>query len=335
MVSIFGFLNRLLPFATPGTPLIQDLLHLGVICAALYFAPQIQEWVNRSGTAAPGSGQVDRPHAHESEVTGELNGEAAVPQGEPEANGFLHDGEEDNDDDVDDEAEMAEGPDHQHHRQGDNDFLNDAQPGPAHDMDIPNERNVGAKKAKSLAKKDQRRAYNEFMRSQGEAQRAKDAEGAAEREAVLAAEKQRRLAAEAALETKKAKEREQKREAERREREEEFRRRDTAVSLVRDALEERQMCDLFKVAEQVGGDVDDEWVERVLNASGLLGTKGNVLTMITSTGWAIRVSGTDVNRLYGQAVHSELGDSDGFVSFEKLAEALQSQLEQQGKANPG
>jgi hypothetical protein len=44
MASIISLINRLLPFATPGTPLLQDLVHLGAICTILYYAPQIQHW---------------------------------------------------------------------------------------------------------------------------------------------------------------------------------------------------------------------------------------------------------------------------------------------------
>ena len=61
MASIVGFLNRFLPFATPGTPLLQDLIHLGAICTLLYYAPQIQHWAQAQQNPArvPGENAGD------------------------------------------------------------------------------------------------------------------------------------------------------------------------------------------------------------------------------------------------------------------------------------
>ena len=197
------------------------------------------------------------------------------------------------------------------------------QPGPANPPNVPAHRNVGAKKAKSLARKDQRRAYNEFMRSQSDAQRAQEAEGAAEREAALAVEKERRKAAAAAYEAKKTKEREQKREAERKAREEEIRARELAEQLVRESLADDGMCDLFKVARQVGGDVDEEWVERILRANDLVGMRDGILTMITSVGWAVRVSQNDVRQLYENAAVQDVSDENGAVGYEQLGDMFE------------
>ena len=258
MASIIGLLNRFLPFATPGTPLLQDLVHLGAICTLLYYAPQIQHWVQeqQNPTGAQDETQNDN--------TVHLDNAPRAPQDEnPRQPAF-----------ADDNADQHAAPDDFENVPNDN-FeaeqahadIEEGQPGPAGPANAPPHRNVGAKKAKSLARKDQRRAYNEFMRSQGDAQRAEDAKDAAEREATLAVERERRKAAAAALEAKKAKERERKREAERKQREEEIRCRELAISLVREALEDQRMCDLFKVARQVGGDVDEEWVERIIRSA--------------------------------------------------------------------
>lgn len=309
MVSFFGLLNRLLPFATPGTPLLQDLVHLGAICTLLYYAPQIQQWAQdrRSEVQQPAQPAVNEDAApaepdepavrevHEAEV----DGDGAIP---------LQNVNHDQQDLQNEQVPIAEG-----------------QPGPANRDNMPTQRNVGAKKAKSLAKKDQRRAYHEFMRSQGDAQRARDAEGAEEREAALQAERERRKAKEAELEAKKAKEREQKREAERKERDEEIKRRDLVVSLVKEQLEESRLCDLFRVAKQVGGDADEEWVERILKASGLLGMKDGVLTMVTSVGWAARISREDMDQAYRQALEEGTRD-DGSISYERLGGILETTL---------
>lgn len=318
MASLMSLFNRLLPFATPGTPLVQDLLHLAAICGALYFAPQIQEWYrSRQGSAADhDDGQIDQP---ETGVEGDAQ-------------------EADQDDEERPDVDAHGGDDHVHHEIP---AVNDdeqpppdqgegpgeaAQAGPARIPEASTQRNVGAKKAKSLARRDQRRAYNEFMRSEGEAQRAREAEGAAEREAALAAERERRRATEAALEAKKAKQREQAREQERREREEDIRRRDLAVNIVRDALEDRRMCDLFRVAKQVGGDVDEEWIERILRASGLIGRKGDVMTMITGMGWAVRVTAEDMARLYQTALDAKAGESNKKIGYEGLGGMLEAVL---------
>jgi len=320
MVSLLGFLNSFLPFATPGTPLLQDLVHLGAICTLLYYAPQIQHWVQEqqhpTGVTgeALGDNTVDVDNAPAApNDDGELR-EPAVADENAEQHAAPDDFENVPNDDI--EAEQAHAD------------IQEGQPGPAGPANVPAHRNVGAKKAKSLARKDQRRAYNEFMRSQGDAQRAEDAKDAAEREATLAAERERRKAATAALEAKKAKEREQKREAERKQREEEIRSRELAITLVREALDDHRMCDLFKVAKQVGGDVDEEWVERIIRSSELVGMRNGVLTMITSVGWAIRVSQQDVRQLYENAAVQDMSDESGAVGYDQLGSLFENILKE-------
>lgn len=313
MASFMTYVNRLLPFATPGTPILQDLVHLGVICALLYFAPQIQEWLQRKREA--------EHHQTEPQPTEQAPQEERQPAapGNPEGNQdqLAFEEEADRQDDGPDNEDFRE-----FQRRQQNADENEA--GPANG---PAQRNVGAKKAKSLARRDQRRAYHEFQRAQGEAQRAKDKEGEGEREAAQAAEKERRKAAEAKLEAKKAKEREQRREQERREREEEIARRETAVAIVRRELEERRMSNLFEVARSVGGDADDVWVERILNASGVLGKDADgTLTMVTSTGWLVKVDKEDMLKTYKKAAESGMGDENGKIGFDKLGGLLQDIL---------
>jgi hypothetical protein len=164
------------------------------------------------------------------------------------------------------------------------------------------------------------------MRSQGEAQRARDAEGAAEREAALAAEKERRRATAAALDAKKAKEREERREREEQGRMEELKRRELAVSIVRDELAARNMSDLFKVAEQVGGDIDEDWVEAMLNAAGVIGRKGGTMTMVTSMGWVVEVTEEQMANLYIAAAEHRMGGEDGKVELNELGTVLETIL---------
>ncbi|KAK3069754.1 hypothetical protein LTR53_011649 [Teratosphaeriaceae sp. CCFEE 6253] len=319
MASALSFLNRLLPFATPGTPIIQDVLHLAAICGALYFAPQIQEWSQHRHTPATEPTPLEQPPREEQ----------SLPQNEaPEGVDTDHNA---------DAQPLAEAPADHHNPNGDHihrdgeglnhdfDPNGDEQPdaGPARIPDLPPARNVGAKKAKALAKKDQRRAYHEFQRSQGEAQRAKDAEGATEREAEVAAERERRRAAETKVREREAREREAKREAERKAREEEVRRRALVVELVKQGLEERGRVDLMGVARHVGRDVDQEWVEGIVTASGVLGRKGDALTMITGMGWVVRVSESDMVEVYRRAIEEDAADSDGGIGHDALGTLLQ------------
>ena len=310
MEGLLSVLNRFLPFATPGTPLVQDLLHLVGLCLLLYYAPQIQELLQRrrGGTEVLASG-VDEPdprrdvrEAHEERLE-----EDDLVNNDPEA----------------DEGHLGEVDVEQFQPQ---DILEEGQPGPAHAPDAATQRNVGAKKAKSLARRDQRRAYHEFMRSQGEAQRARDAEGAAEREAALAAEKERRRVTAAALDAKKAKEREERRVREEQDRVAELKRRELAVSIVKDELAARNMSDLFRVAEQVGGDVDEEWVGAILNAAGVIGRKGNTMTMVTSMGWVVSVTEEQMASLYIAAAENGMGDEHGKVEMDDLGAVLETLL---------
>lgn len=319
MSSLMRLLNRLLPFATPGTPLYQDVVHLGVLAVLLYFAPQIQQHLQQ------------RRQVETEQQDQELQDEPAIPE---QGNGFQR------------AADDPEAPENQQnnnarqHINGERDQDDDMPPlrhngpanvpveaGPANPAARvpPQQRNIGAKKAKSLAKKDQRRAYHEFQRSQGDAQRAKDAEFAAEREAEQAAELARRKAKEAKLEEKKAKEREKRREQERRGREEEIERRERAVSTVRERLDENRMCNLFDVARGVGGDYDDVSLEKILNAAGVLG-KGSdgTVTMVTGTGWIARVRKEDMRRAYEKA-----STLTGDISYDQLGNILQEVLKEE------
>ncbi|PPJ49769.1 hypothetical protein CBER1_02858 [Cercospora berteroae] len=312
MSSFIRLLNRLLPFATPGTPVYQDVIHLGVLAVLLYLAPQIQETLQNRNR---------RPddHIHDEQIVQGPNGEQNDATGPNDDHG--------NNDTHQPERENRHVPPPIQPNTGVAAEEEDAnEPGPANPAARmpPVQRNIGAKKAKSLAKKDQRRAYHEFQRSQGDAQRAKDAEGAAEREAAQAAEVARRKATEAKLEEKKAKEREKRREQERREREEQIALRERAIEFVKEALEERRMCNLFDVGRQIGGDFDEVSLEKILNAAGVTGKSknGDVVTMVTSTGWVVRVRKEDMEKAYENA--ADTGEKD--INWEEFGEILRKTL---------
>ena len=305
MASILGFLNRILPFATPGTPVIQDLLHLSALCALFYFGPQLQEhftqWRARDQPIQPVSDEVQHPQAN-ADVQPAIDIPGEVDQIQPQ--------------DADHGPILPQ-------INGDGQDMHE-EPGPAQPRPLHDQRNVGAKKAKALARKDQRRAYNEFLRSQGDAERARDAEGAQEREEGLAAERERRRAAEAGYEAKRAKERLERKQKEELSRQEDMRRRELAVDLVREELDARKCCDLFRVAQQISKDVDDEWIAQVLKGTGLLGRKGDSLTLVTQMGWAVRVSAEDMAAVYKAAMAG--ASQDGIVSSDTLAKLLDKHL---------
>ncbi|WPH03370.1 Hypothetical protein R9X50_00624900 [Acrodontium crateriforme] len=311
MLSVLSLVNRLLPFATPGTPLVQDLLHLSALCLVLYCAPQIQEYVQKKQSAADSVNDTE----YRNDIINENEG----------------DEEEELDDEPDDQPEVEQDnvfapepennePEAVEHGPGIGE-PGPVRPGPS----VENQRHVGPKKARAIARRDQRRAYHEFQRAQGEAQRAQDAEGAAQREAILAAERERRKAAETALQAKKFRALESKREQERREREDEIRRRELTISIVREELEKRGMCDLFKVARQVGVD-DEEWVEKILNASGIVGKKGDMMTMITGMGWAVRITKSMMAQVYEMA-HQQGSSDKHYIEQEELGLLLESVLQ--------
>ncbi|KAI5263604.1 hypothetical protein E4T47_08976 [Aureobasidium subglaciale] len=315
MVNPFSYIQRglniLLPFATPGTPLYQDLLHLAALCTALYYAPQIQAYIQEQRTPHVQHHPDSRPEEVEHQIPEPENQQAVSPP-----RPFVEDAEEDVREQADAPFDVFAGP-------ADPPQDDDGEPGPVNPRpQAPpgsnNNRTVGAKKAKSLQRRDQRRAYHEFMRSQGEAQRARDAEGAAEREAQLAAEKARRAAKEADVEAKRAKEREEKRLREEKAREEETQRRELAVQIVRNELESRRLVDLQEVASRIGAGVNREWVEGLIRASGLLlESHAQHRNVITASGWLVRVGQEDMEALYSDAVNAA-DENDGTVAYAEL-----------------
>ncbi|KAH7044610.1 hypothetical protein B0J12DRAFT_742426 [Macrophomina phaseolina] len=318
----------------PGTPLLQDLVHTLALCVFLYFAPTIFE--NNRSAPAPPLGAAGAPptdaggprHGGHTDYADDVpvprDADGLLPaehEGPDAAAGFADDDndeeqfEEEEDFEAEDLAafEAAAGGQHQP-------FVEDAadadgQPGPA-DPDAAAaaaaarraaaNRQVGAKKARSIARRDQRRAYHEFVRSQAEAQRAREAEGAEEREAELFEEKRRRAVAEAALEEKARKEREERRERERRAREEEMTAQQEALRLVRTALETRGAVEL-------------------LRADGLV-VKGKgrdgCVRMITAGGWVVRVEESDMQAAWKRVA----GLQKAKITFADLGEALEEVL---------
>lgn len=199
----------------------------------------------------------------------------------------------------------------------------DPQPGPAnHRPEIPHatpaNRTIGAKKAKSLARKDQRRAYHEFHRQEAELRRLQDQEGREEREAAAQLERQRRKEIEESIMRKEKEEREARKREMERDAEDEIERRDRVVWSVRDVITRHGAVDLVDVAWKEGK--DKEWVEKLIRASGVLEKmqgEGERL-MITKDGWLVRIDEDIMQRVYAEA--EAFGKKNGGkVSFGELS----------------
>lgn len=330
----FTLLNLLLPFTRPGTPIVQDLVHTIILCGTLYFAPQIVEWYNTrqlsDTTNGAGQGQGEGHNQAQEQQEAQLHDTRDTPR-EPQVHhqpAFQPQIE----DELEPEAPQpgpAEPPAHipPHAEQ----LLHDEpEAGPAErPRPTPANRAIGAKKAKSLARKDQRRAYHEFHRQEAELRRLQEAEGRDEREALLAAEKARRSAAEAEIREQERKEREKVKEERDREIREEQERRERVVQYVREELERRGAVDLAEAAYSEGK--DRLWVERLVRASGLLvqaeRTGGKVV--ITSQGWLVRVDRKIMEMAYKEA--EEAADrGEGKVGFGDFGEMLEKAVRARG-----
>ncbi|KAL1801050.1 hypothetical protein ACET3X_001392 [Alternaria dauci] len=344
----FTILNLLLPFTRSGTPLSQDLLHTAILCGTLYFAPQIGEWYNAQ-RQAPESGSDqredhedtnraveqairNREHPQEQEQGEQLplderlvlqddGTEAARPPRAPTPPPRqAH---------VEDLPEIHHPQQHNHDEQ-EGQLPDDAfAPGPANpppqqnaNRPPPTQRVVGTKKAKSLARKDQQRAYNEWLRSEAEMRRLQEAEGREEREAASAAEKARRAAVEEEIRERARQEREERKAEEKREAELEAARRERVVAFVREKMRQKGAVDLVDAAWNEGK--DRLWVERLIKASGLIQQlqKEGGHIMITGRDWLVRIDQNVMARAYAEA--EQLGQSNGGkVGFEEFGGILE------------
>jgi hypothetical protein len=256
-------LNLLLPFTHPDTPLVQDLIHTAVLITTLYYAPQLADYYNAHYRPTP-------PHEGDVPIDGQIDGAAGgVPEEPLDAEWVLQD-------DGDNEEAGLEPPPHaptpppgQVHNppQGDAAWQNNlanGDPGPADDRPQPTRANrvIGAKKAKSLARRDQRRAYHEFHRSQAEQRKLEEEAGREEREAALASVKARRAEVESALAEEKRERLAWEREQKRKEAEEEHQRRERVVEKVKGEIQRKGAVDLVDAAVEEGK--DKVWVERLV-----------------------------------------------------------------------
>jgi hypothetical protein len=330
-----SLLNFLLPFTKPGTPITQDLVHTAVLCGTLYYAPQIAEWYNTRQHQGPTNDGTGNEDIHQPGADPEPQ-EARVRQHDPPLDERLVLQPSDDEDDPQ-PPPLAPTPPFNHQDaqapplpQPHDDFA----AGPANPnapRPTPANRIVGAKKAKSLARKDQRRAYHEFHRQEAELRRLREQEGAEEREAELAAEKERRAKIEADIAAKEREERSRRKEEERREAEEENERRERVVSRVRREVTQRGCVDLLEEGRKEGK--DKMWVLKLVKASGLLAQLSTEAgkAMITGDGWLVRVDQEIMAQAY-QDAEAFGAKNGGRIGFEDLGGFMERAVRARAKA---
>lgn len=303
-----SLLNFLLPFTKPDTPIAQDLIHTAVLCGTLYYAPQIAEWYNNSRqhqSAVDDAAQTEDLHQPAQDEPAPIPPERPRQPDPPlDERLVLQPSDSENEDDPPNPPPLAPTPPHLPQPP------QPPQPGPAnpdHPRATPANRTVGAKKAKSLARKDQRRAYHEFHRQEAELRRLREAEGAEEREAEAATERERRRVIEAEIAEKEREERVRRKEEAQRELDEENERRERVIDSVRREVTQRGCVDLLASARKEGK--DRTWVLKLVKASGVLQqlegqgglgeTKRKVL--ITGDGWLVRLDEEIMAQAYRDA----------------------------------
>lgn len=326
MKSFLRVLDALLPFTDPSRPLWRDILHTLFLCTILYLGPHIRfasfgdlvARLSKQQTHAQERREQEEPdeEARETSVIQEVEVglQEELPQNDLanyEAPGPLENGADVNHPEPLDHAPAVQG-------------FNIALDVPQSRRRDPN-RIVGAKKAKSLARRDRVRAYNEFLREQGDAQRARDTEGAKEREEAAAMERERRRAVEERIRAEEARERAERKEREAKLREEEEAKRRELMRLVGEVLERGTPVKLHVVAKMVGRETI--WVEGVIKREGLLGMKDingqKVLTMITKTGYLVQVDEVLMQRTYSEVDGSKVSHDDETCALERIRSHLE------------
>lgn len=332
-------LNYLLPFTKAGTSLTQEIIHTIILCGTLYFGPQIAEWYrtqqphNRTpGGIVGGNEQPERENGDTEELPlderlilrddgdGDAGPPPLAPTPPPDHNRNHHQPRIEDDDEEEDFRRPAPEP-FPLHPHADNE-AGPANPPPNIPRATQANRTIGAKKAKSLARKDQRRAYHEFRRQEAELRRLQDAEGAEEREAVLTAERERRVRIEEEIREKEREERERIKKEREREAQEEVERRERVIQQVGQEIRSCGAVDLVDVAWTEGK--DKVWVEKLVRASGLMAAlqRDGERVTVTGAGWLVKIDAELMQKIYREAalLGSEQGGRVSYKDFGGLLE---------------
>ena len=334
MMSYLRALNAFLPFTDPSRPLWRDVLHALLLCTILYLGPHIRFAGIRDLVARLNKQQARTQEHREQEESNE--------QAPPDAGVVAQDEAELLQDDLanHEAAEAVENEANVNFR----DRLDNSPAAQAFNIapNVPQPRRrdpnriVGAKKAKSLARRDRVRAYNEFLREQGNSQRARDAEGAKEREEAAARERERRRAVEDKIQAEKARERAERKEREAEMKEEEEAKRRELMGLVEGMLERGTPVKLHTAAKMVGK--ERVWVESVIKREGLLGMKNNngqkVLTMITKNGYLVQVDEALMQMTYREVDSTQFSDDDDSNILERIRNSLEEIMQLRMSSTP-
>ena len=340
---IYRFINTLLPFTNPGTPVSQDIVHTAAVCALLYYAPRYFEQRQRDigpGNRTTSNANEEESHqdVHATTATVEGHFEGLLPHhehiaGSPAPIGLgpipRDDIHLDSDSDtVNGEENVEAHPDAPDpHAQEDlqQDEFN-PQDNQQQQTALPNTRVVGTKKARSLARRSQRRAYNEFLRSQGEATRAAAAAEAAQHEANAAQERSRRSAADAAAEMRLAEERQTRKELALAKAEKEEARTRTVIAIVRKRLLDVGMVDIEKDVLEYVDELDADKVANIVRAAGIERTrtddKKTISTLLLRSKYIVNIDEELMSNVYHHATTDTAYDL-GKVTWEDLAKILE------------
>lgn len=321
MASFISFLNALLPFTKKATAIWQDIIHTAVLCTFcifLWFAPEI-DWRDLRGRVL-GQDKPEIVGAVGDEVIGEGGrlGEGGQGNAEPE--------ELNQPNQPDEPVFPPPGFDGGGFEGG---FARQDEAGPANPHQPPprianHNREVGAKKAKSLARRNQQRAYNEFMREQGEAERAEWASTAKEREEKLEEERKKRADREQKIKDKERKEREGRKMREEEERREELDAVRDAGKIVREGLEVDGFVRIEDLAARVQR--DNAWAERLVRREGVLRIRfvdgKKEVTMLTARGFVVRVDEDMMKMVYERAAIKG-ANGNGKIGWDDLGSVIQ------------
>jgi hypothetical protein len=338
-MGIISTINTFVPFADPSRPIWIDITYSLVLCTILWLGPQIQQSFLK----------ITKPlHLQPPETAQE------VVEDVPNAPNPVVPAEDPIDSDSSDsETDLLNDPAFQQ-------FLNEnVQPEPvalppaANEADrhreqlqpLPHQparqrdpnRPVGAKKARSLARRQQMRAYNEFLREQGDQQRAIDASTSAAREATQKAERERRAAAEAKIRESEEAAREAKKAKERKDREAEARTVNQAKRYISGQLESYGLVQLGAAAKELGK--DEGWLISMLKSEGVVGfteVQGKRrLVMLTAAGYIVRIDEEEMEQLYQELLKDGEKTRGITVSSDELGTALTQILLRRSQTSHG
>jgi hypothetical protein len=357
-MGLISAINTLIPFADASRPIWIDIIYSLVLCTALWLGPQLQEYFQKFSRQAQAEhtdeNNQDERDARRANETMEERLRFRELMNDSELSNHSEDDDSDAPIlDVDDAAFQA--------------FLAH-QPGPANPVPAPlfdeeqqeeelppqqpvreqligpnglppgqqprlrdPNRHVGAKKARSLARRQQVRAYHEFVREQSDMQRAQDASTKDQRDAAAQAERDRRKAVEEKIRREEAIQRETRREAERLKREEEARKVREMKSMLAEELEKGKLVSVRELARRVS--MTEEWVIQTVKLEGLLGEKKSavgtkVLVMLVGEASGegpllVRVDEQDVQEMYNEVTKQRGSEGNaGFVNGAELGTIL-------------